>query len=66
MEKDHTLNGIADDWPQIHAKIMEADIFVIGTPIWLGVNSSVATLVVERMYAHSGDCNAKEQDPEAD
>ncbi|WP_420443012.1 flavodoxin family protein [Candidatus Poriferisodalis sp.] len=61
MEKDQTLNSIADDWPQIHAKIMEADIFVIGTPIWLGVKSSVATLVVERMYAYSGDRNAKGQ-----
>ncbi|WP_420625551.1 flavodoxin family protein [Candidatus Poriferisodalis sp.] len=61
MEKDQTVNGMADDWPQIHAKIMEADIFVIGTPIWLGVKSSVATLVVERMYAYSGDRNAKGQ-----
>ena len=61
MEKDQTVNGLADDWPQIHAKIMGADIFVIGTPIWLGVKSSVATLVVDRMYAYSGDRNEKGQ-----
>jgi len=40
---------------------MEADILVIGTPIWLGVKSSVATLVIECMYAYSGDYNDKEQ-----
>ena len=46
-----------DDWPAIHAKIMNADILVIGTPIWLGAKSSVATLVVERLYAYSGRTN---------
>ena len=61
MEKDQTQNGLADDWPAIHAKIMAADILVVGTPIWLGVKSSVATLVVERMYAYSGDRNDKGQ-----
>ncbi len=61
MVKDHNENGIADDWPEIQARIMAADILVIGTPIWLGVKSSVATLVVERMYAYSGDRNDKGQ-----
>lgn len=50
-----------DDWPEIQKKIMAADILVIGTPIWLGVKSSVATLAVERMYAYSGDHNDKDQ-----
>jgi multimeric flavodoxin WrbA len=50
-----------DDWPMIQKKIMDADILVIGTPIWLGVKSSVATLVIERMYAYSGDHNEKDQ-----
>jgi len=50
-----------DEWPDIQKKIMEADILVIGTPIWLGVKSSVATLVIERMYAYSGDHNEKDQ-----
>lgn len=50
-----------DDWPEIQAKIMAADILVLGTPIWLGVKSSVATLVIERMYAYSGDRNDKDQ-----
>lgn len=50
-----------DDWPAIQEKIMAADIFVMGTPIWLGVKSSLATLAVERMYASSGLRNDKGQ-----
>jgi multimeric flavodoxin WrbA len=62
MVKDGKENGFEyDDWPKIQKKIMAADILVIGSPIWLGVKSSVATMVVERMYAYSGDRNAKGQ-----
>ena len=61
MVKDGKESGQDDDWPELHKKIMDADILVIGTPIWLGVKSSVATLVVERMYAYSGDRNDKDQ-----
>lgn len=63
MKKDQSVNGIADDWPLIHAKIMSADIFVIGTSIFLGVKSSVASLVMERIYAYRGDRNEKGQFP---
>ena len=62
MYPDMTEHGRPrDDWPGIQAKIMAADIFVMGTPIWLGVKSSVATLAVERMYASSGETNDKGQ-----
>ncbi|HSX27191.1 MAG TPA: flavodoxin family protein [Patescibacteria group bacterium] len=61
MVKDGAENGQPDDWPTIQQKIMTADILVLGTPIWLGVKSSVATLVIERMYAYSGDHNSKDQ-----
>jgi multimeric flavodoxin WrbA len=61
MIKDGSEEGVADDWPAIQAKILASDILVIGSPIWLGVKSSVASLVVERMYAYSGDRNAKGQ-----
>lgn len=50
-----------DAWPAIHRRVMEADILVIGTPIWLGVKSSVATLVIERLYAYSADTNDRGQ-----
>jgi multimeric flavodoxin WrbA len=61
MVKDGKEEGVKDEWPEIQKRIMAADILVIGTPIWLGVKSSVATMVIERMYAYSGDYNAKGQ-----
>jgi multimeric flavodoxin WrbA len=41
----------ADQWPELHAKVVEADILVIATPTWLGQQSSVAKRVLERMDA---------------
>ncbi len=61
MIKNGKETGHKDDWPKMQKKIMAADILVIGSPIWLGVKSSVATLVIERMYAYSGDRNEKDQ-----
>lgn len=46
-----------DYWPEIQKKVMDADILVIGTPIWLGAKSSVATMVIERLYANSAKLN---------
>lgn len=50
-----------DDWPSIQKKVMDANILVIGTPIWLGEKSSIATQVVERLYGSSGILNSKGQ-----
>ena len=61
MIKDGNEEGLKDEWPAIQSRIMAADILVIGSPIWLGAKSSVATMVIERMYAYSGDYNAKGQ-----
>jgi multimeric flavodoxin WrbA len=61
MIKDGKEEGLEDEWPEIQSRIMAADILVIASPIWLGVKSSVATLVIERMYAYSGDYNTKGQ-----
>ena len=41
--------GKGDDWPKLRKKILAADIFILGTPIWLGQPSSVAKRVMERM-----------------
>jgi multimeric flavodoxin WrbA len=41
--------GDGDEWPQILEKIVAADILIIGMPIWFGVRSSVAQLVIERL-----------------
>ncbi|MFT4791693.1 MAG: multimeric flavodoxin WrbA [Arcticibacterium sp.] len=41
-------------------RIIEADILIVGTPIWLGEKSSVANFF-ERLYAMSGKKNDKGQ-----
>lgn len=41
--------GEGDEWPQILEKVIAADILIIGMPIWFGVRSSVAQLVIERL-----------------
>lgn len=43
--------GDGDGWPAIRAKILAADILILGTPIWMGQMGSVAKLVLERMDA---------------
>lgn len=55
---DMTEHGFGrDDWPGLCRKIMDADILVVGTPIWLGEESSVCRRVIERLYAESGKLN---------
>jgi multimeric flavodoxin WrbA len=41
--------GEGDDWPKILDKVLAADILILGMPIWFGVRSSVAQLVIERL-----------------
>ena len=43
--------GEGDDWPALRQRIINADILVMATPIWLGQPSSVAKRVMERMDA---------------
>jgi multimeric flavodoxin WrbA len=43
--------GEGDDWPPLRQKVLDADIFILGTPIWLGQPSSIAKRVLERMDA---------------
>lgn len=50
-----------DDWPDLWSKVEAADILVIGTPIWLGEQSSVCRLLIERLYAMSAMLNDKGQ-----
>lgn len=50
-----------DEFPELFKEIIEADILVIGTPIWLGEKSSVAQKLIERLYAHSAEMNEKGQ-----
>jgi len=50
-----------DDWPGLCRKVLEADILVIATPIWLGEESSVCRRIIERLYGESGKLNEKGQ-----
>ncbi len=50
-----------DDWPNIQQQVMNADILVVGTPIWLGDKSSICSRVIERLYGYSGELNSKGQ-----
>lgn len=50
-----------DDWPDLCLKVMAADILIVGTPIWLGEESSVCRRLIERLYAESGKLNDKGQ-----
>jgi multimeric flavodoxin WrbA len=43
--------GPGDDWPQVHRRLLDAEILVIASPTWLGRPSSVAQRVLERMDA---------------
>lgn len=63
---DHNLpfgissnEGDGDEWPGILEKLKASDIVMLGMPIWFGVRSSVAQLVVERL-----DGTYEEGDPE--
>lgn len=59
---DMTEHGFErDDWPDLCKKVMAADILVIGTPIWLGEESSVCRRLIERLYAESGKLNDQDQ-----
>jgi multimeric flavodoxin WrbA len=58
VQPDMTEHGWdRDDWPGLHRRIMDADILVLGTPIWLGEKSSVCTRVIERLYGNSAELN---------
>jgi multimeric flavodoxin WrbA len=43
--------GTGDTWPALRKKVLDAQIFILGTPIWLGQPSSVCKRVLERMDA---------------
>lgn len=43
--------GDGDEWPSARQKILQADVLIFGTPIWLGQPSSIAKRVMERMDA---------------
>jgi multimeric flavodoxin WrbA len=55
--------GDGDAWPDIRRRILDADILIFGTPIWLGQLSSVGKKVLERMDAFLGETDDKGRMP---
>ena len=50
-----------DDWLSIYEKVKDADILILGSPIWLGDKSSVCSKIIERLYSTSGNLNKEGQ-----
>jgi multimeric flavodoxin WrbA len=50
-----TDEGDGDGWPAIRSKMLDADILVLATPIWLGQPSAVCKMVLERLDAELGE-----------
>ena len=53
--------GQGDQWPELRAKVLEADILVMASPTWLGQPSSVAKRVLERMDAMLSETDDQER-----
>jgi multimeric flavodoxin WrbA len=57
--------GEGDDWPDLRSRILAADIFVLGLPIWMGQPSSIAKRVMERMDAFLSETDDRGRMPAA-
>lgn len=55
--------GEGDAWPELRRRILENDILIFGTPIWMGQPSSIAKRVVERMDAFLSETDEKGRMP---
>ena len=51
--------GDGDEWPAVRQQILDAEIFVLGTPIWMGHPSSHAQRVLERLDALLGETDSE-------
>jgi len=54
-----TDEGDGDAWPLIRAKLIEAQLLIIATPIWLGQPSSVCKMVLERLDAELSETDSQ-------
>ena len=55
--------GEGDDWPDLRRRVLQSNILIIGSPIWLGQPSSVAKRVLERMDAFLGETDDRGRMP---
>lgn len=62
VQVDMTQHGAeTDEWPELLARVLAADIMVLAGPIWLGDTSSVMRRVIERLYSASAELNDRGQ-----
>jgi multimeric flavodoxin WrbA len=55
--------GKGDDWPKLRKQLLDADIFIFGTPIWMGQPSSICKRVIERMDAFLDEKDRQDRMP---
>jgi multimeric flavodoxin WrbA len=53
--------GAGDGWPALRTSILDAELFVLATPIWMGHPASYAQVVLERLDAFLGDTDDRDQ-----
>ena len=58
-----TDEGDGDEWPRLRKQVMDANILVLATPIWMGQPSSLAKRVLERMDAFLGEIDKQGRYP---
>jgi multimeric flavodoxin WrbA len=56
-----TTMSEADQWPEVHDAILEADILVVATPTWVGHPSSYAQQALERLDAMISETDDDDQ-----
>ena len=55
--------GEGDAWPDLRRRILDHDILIFGTPVWLGQMSSLAKRVLERMDAFLSETDEQSRMP---
>lgn len=55
--------GDGDEWPALRRRVLDANILVLASPIWMGQPSSVAKCVLERMDAFLGEIDKQDRYP---
>jgi multimeric flavodoxin WrbA len=61
-----SVEGDGDEWPELRAAVLAADLFVLATPIWLGHPASNAQRVLERLDAFLGESDERGRPISAD
>lgn len=51
--------GDGDQWPEVRARILDADVLLVSTPTWLGQMSSVAKRMLERLDAELSETDER-------